>query len=84
MSTNIEKTWHASKKFLAFLVMEIILGGFLFYTIFATKTVDWPTASILTVAMLNMGFIAVAFNAKQAELDRYLRLAALTKGTKEE
>jgi hypothetical protein len=69
----IEKVWHKSKKFLAFLIMEAILGGLAFYTVYNLSAV-----SFLITIVFNMGFIAVAFNAKQAELDKYVRFVALT------
>jgi hypothetical protein len=74
----IEKVWHKSKKFLAFLIMEAILGGLAFYTVYSLGTFGWPVVSFLTAVVFNMGFIAVAFNAKQAELDKYIRFVALT------
>lgn len=74
----MEKVWHKSKKFLAFLIMEAVLGGLAFYTIFHLDSVGWPMSALLMTVVMNMGFIAVAFNAKQAELDKYVRFAALT------
>jgi hypothetical protein len=74
----IEKVWHKSKKFLAFLIMEAVLSGLAFYTVYSLGTFGWPVVSFLTAVVLNMGFIAVAFNAKQAELDKYVRFVALT------
>lgn len=76
--TVIEKVWHKSKKFLAFLIMELILGSLAFYVFFRFQTVEWPMSALLMTIIMNMGFIAVAFNAKQAELDKYVRFAALT------
>ena len=74
----MEKVWHKSKKFLAFLIMEAVLGGLAFYAVFHLETIGWSIASVLITIIMNMGFIAVAFNAKQAELDKYVRFAALT------
>lgn len=74
----IEKVWHQSKKFLAFLIMEAILGGLAFYLVFSVGVVDWPMVVALTCLITNATFTAIAFNAKQAELDRYIRFVALT------
>lgn len=74
----IEKVWHKSKKFLAFLIMEAILGGLAFYTVYSLGAFGWPAVSFLITVVFNMGFIAVAFNSKQAELDKYVRFVALT------
>lgn len=74
----LEKVWHQSKKFLAFLVMEAILAGLAFYLVFTVKAVDWAMVALLTALVTNASFIALAFNAKQAELDRYIRFVALT------
>jgi uncharacterized membrane protein len=76
---DFEKTWHQSKKFLACLVMEVLLGGLTFYMMFraASEVVSWQTTSVLFVLIFNMGFIAVAFNVGQAKLDTYLRLTSI-------
>jgi hypothetical protein len=74
----MEKVWHKSKKFLAFLIMEAVLGGLAFYAVFHLDSIGWPMATLLMTVVMNMGFIAVAFNAKQAELDKYVRFVALT------
>lgn len=74
---TLEKVWYESKKFIAFLLMEVALGALMFYTVYRNLEIGWPVTTVLIALIFNMGFIAVAFNAKQAELDRYIRLASL-------
>ena len=80
---EVEKPWHKSKKFFAFLLMEIFLGLLLFILIFFTKKAEdsvlsWQESALAITLVFTMGFIALAFNSKQAALDQYIRGIALT------
>jgi hypothetical protein len=79
---DYEKAWHHSKKFLAFLVMEILLGSITFYTLHlvAGEHLSWTESLILFALIFNMGFISVAFNLEQAKLDRYTRFVTTFTG----
>lgn len=76
----MEKSWHKSKKFLAFLAMELVFGSLAAYFMFrvATDAIPWTATLVLFALIFNMGFIAVAFNLSQARLDAYVRLAEIT------
>jgi len=80
---QFEKSWVKSKKFLAFLLMEILLSLLLIYMVYCQKgvTFSWPHALVFLGFVFNMGFIAVSFNLEQAKLDKYTRFAAIFRGT---
>ena len=75
---GMEKPWYGSKKFLAFLFMEVILTALAGTALFTQPELGWPLAAFMLGIVLNMGFIALAFNGKQATLDMYVRAMALT------
>jgi len=77
-----EKSWYKSKKFIAFITMEILLFAVLITLVFYTTLSDnfalgWPSASLGVSLVFTMGFLALAFNNKQAALDKYVRGVAL-------
>lgn len=82
---EFEKSWLKSKKFLAFLFMEILLSLLVVYLIYCQKGVDfsWAHTAVFLGFAFNMGFIAVSFNLEQAKLDRYVRFAAIIRGNDE-
>lgn len=75
-----EKAWHHSKKFLAFLLMEIFLFALAAYILHVTRTLDWAHASVMCVVVFSMTSIALAFNSTQAKQDIYTRGIALLGG----
>jgi len=80
--TQLEKPWHQSKKFIGFLIMEMLLFTLLFVFIYTTKIaktteMTWQECVVAISMVFTMGFIALAFNLKQAALDQYLRGMAL-------
>ena len=78
MLTQMEKRWYQSKKFIAFLIMEMIFSSLVVLALFWQKDFNWPIAGFLTSIVFSMGFIAVAFNSKQAMVDMYVRGMALS------
>jgi hypothetical protein len=79
MSSHFEKSPLSSKKFLAFLIAElawkVILGLMLYF--------DVNMALILSTVFVT-GFVEVGFILGQAQLDRFIRLAALATPKTEE
>ncbi len=81
LGNNYEKPFYQSKKFIAFLVMEAILGGLVFYALYALRMapdIAWPLAAFMMGLVVTMGSIALTFNGYQAKLDMYVRGMALT------
>lgn len=74
---DFEKTALKSKKFLAFLLCLIILAG-LAITALITQNVGWPLAAFMLAIVLTIGFLGVGFVFSVAQLDKYVRLAAIT------
>lgn len=80
LAGSYEKRWHQSKKFIAFLLMEIVFCAMAMTALFTQHDLGWPLAAFMTGIVIAMGFLALAFNGKQAELDMYVRAMALTGG----
>jgi len=76
----LDKSWHRSKKFLAFLLMETILLAIIAYVLYVTRVVEWPHAAFLIVTIFSMTSIALAFNTTQARQDIYTRGVAMLGG----
>lgn len=77
---TLEKAWHHSKKFLAFLLMEIFFLAIIVYILYVTRTLEWAHAAVLVVTIFSMASIALAFNSTQAKQDIYTRGMALLGG----
>ena len=76
----VEKAaWH-SKKFLAFLIVEIFLFTMAVLALKWQQNLGWPLASFMLAIVLCMAFIVVAFNLNQTKLDSFVRVAALAAG----
>ena len=73
----VDKVWHKSKKFLAFVLIEVFLFVFTIYILYVTRTLGWAHASVLIANIFSMSAIALAFNTSQAKLDTYVRGMAL-------
>ncbi len=74
---SVEKSWHQSKKFLAFIITESALVTMAILALKWQENLGWPLAAFMVTIVLVMGFISVAFNTKQATQDTFLRLAAI-------
>jgi hypothetical protein len=72
--TDIEKTPLQSKKFLAYLLSNISTKALLFWMIYKGAP-DLVTITTITAA----AFIDVGYILGQAALDKYVRVASITK-----
>ena len=72
----------SSKKFVAFLVGEVswklLMGLLIGMSIREAKIDAWVAAILLSMIVIS-GFLEVVYIGKQADLDRYVRVAAITK-----
>jgi hypothetical protein len=73
-----------SKKFVAFLLMELLLGAMAILALKWQPSLGWPLAAFMVMTVLVMGFIAVMYIGKQADLEKFLKLAAIGTAKKEE
>lgn len=78
--SQFEKPAMKSKKFKAFLFMELLLGGLAVVALVTQPDLGWPLATFMSLIVVTMGAIALAFNGYQASLDKYFRGAALLGG----
>jgi len=74
---NYEKSAMKSKKFLAFLLCVFILAG-LAVTALISQDIGWPLAAFMLAIVFTIGFLGVGFVFSVAQLDKYVRLAAIT------
>jgi len=77
IAKSFEKVWHQSKKFLAFLLMELLLAAIITVALFKQPNLGWPLAAFMLGAVFTMGVIALTFNGYQAKLDMYVRAMTL-------
>ncbi len=78
LSTTFEKRWWQSKKFVAFLLMELLLSGMAIVALLSQPQLGWPLAAYMLGVVVTMGCTALVFNGYQAKLDMYIRGMALT------
>ena len=78
LAFTYEKSWYQSKKFIAFLLMELLLSAMAMVALFTQRNLGWPLAAFMTGIVMTMGAIALVFNGFQAKLDMYVRALALT------
>lgn len=71
------KSMVRSKKFLAFLLMELLLGAMSILALKWQPELGWPLSAFMVMCVLVMGFIAVMYIGKQADLEKFLKLAAM-------
>lgn len=76
----LEKRWYQSKKFLAFLLLLLLLSGFVICLFYWKFDFSWPVASVLLAIIFTMGFVTLAFNDKQALIDKFTRGITLSSG----
>jgi hypothetical protein len=72
-----EKAWHASKKFLAFLLVDSMLAAMAIVALIKQDEIGWPLSAFMVGIVFVMGFVAVSFNSRQADVDKFVRMAAL-------
>ncbi len=81
LAHKFEKPGHKSKKFLAFVMMELLLGFLAVYALDKQPELGWPLAMFMFGIVMTMGAIALVFNGYQAKLDMYIRgMAMVGKG----
>jgi hypothetical protein len=73
-----EKSHLESKKFVAFLVVELGLFALMGLTIFRQELNTLGGQASFMVLAVTAGFVAVGFILGQASLDRYVRVAQIT------
>jgi hypothetical protein len=71
--SDISKPWFRSKKFMAFLLMEILLSALAVFALTTQPDLGWPLSAFMTAIVLTMGAVAFGFNGQQASLDKYLQ-----------
>jgi len=74
---DFEKSALKSKKFWAFLLCLGVLAG-LAVTALLSQEIGWPLAAFMLAIVLTIGFLGVGFVFSVAQLDKYVRLAAIT------
>jgi len=73
-----EKKWYQSKKFIAFLLMEVVFTAVLMLALKWQGEIGWPASTMLISIVFCMCFVAISFNGKLAHLDLFVRSMALT------
>lgn len=79
-----EKAWHQSKKFIAFLVVDSMLAAMAIIALIKQGEIGWPLSAFMVGIVFVMGFVAVSFNSRQADVDKFVRMAALNYAGKKE
>jgi hypothetical protein len=74
----LDKSWFRSKKFLAFVVMELFMEGLAVLALLTQPGLGWPLAAFMLGLVITQGAVAFAFTGQQAALDKYLRGMAIT------
>lgn len=69
----MEKQWYQSKKFIAFLITEVLLAGLAVAALLSQDSLGWPLSGFMIAIVLSIGAVAFGFNGQQAALDKYLR-----------
>jgi formate/nitrite transporter FocA (FNT family) len=75
-----EKAWYASKKFIAFALVEVLMAVMAIVAVKHQANLGWPLSAFMTGIVFVMGFVAVVFLGKQADLDKFVRMAAIQTG----
>ena len=74
---SFEKSALKSKKFLAFLLCILVLAGLAVIALIF-QDIGWPLAAFMLAIVFTIGFLGVGFVFSVAQLDKYVRLAAIT------
>ena len=80
MSVQIEKKWWESKKLGVVMAVEAMLFTLCLLALRWQPDLGWPLAAFMTANAATMGFLAVLYTGKQADLDRYIRISAMNLG----
>ena len=77
LARKFEKPAHKSKKFIAFVFMELLLAFLAVYALEKQPVLGWPLAMFMFGIVVSMGSMALVFNGYQAKLDMFVRGMAL-------
>jgi hypothetical protein len=77
MHDVFEKGWAQSKKFIAFFLVDAMLAAMAIIALIKQDTIGWPLSAFMVGIVFVMGFVAVSFNSRQADVDKFVRMAAL-------
>ncbi len=75
-----EREWYRSKKFWAFLIVEIIMtamGATTLAALILEPRLGWPVATPLLAIIVTQGVVGLTYFGKQAALDQYVRAISL-------
>lgn len=74
---RFEKQWWQSKKFVAFLILEMLFAGLIAAVALLSEQFGWPLASVVLGIVMTMGVIGLTYMGKQAAVDKYVRAMSL-------
>lgn len=77
MHDVFEKGWAQSKKFIAFFLVDAMLCAMAIIALIKQDEIGWPLSAFMVGIVFVMGFVAVSFNSRQADVDKFVRMAAL-------
>jgi len=77
MNDVFEKGWKQSKKFIAFFLTDAMLAAMAIIALVKQSEIGWPLSAFMVGIVFVMGFVAVSFNSRQADVDKFVRMAAL-------
>jgi hypothetical protein len=67
-----EKPWYRSRKYMAFLITQIVMVAITAFTLY-TQKIGWELASFMFGVVVVMGWTTTMFMGKQAECDMFMR-----------
>lgn len=75
---SLEKPIHMSKKFMFAIFAILILAMMAVIALLKQPELGWPLAAFMTGIVFVIGFIVVITIGRQADVDKFVRLAAIT------
>ena len=72
----MEKPWYRSKKFIAFIIVEVFMCAMAIVALFKQPELGWPLATFMVGIVFVMGFCAAWFIGSQAAVDKFVLGAA--------
>jgi hypothetical protein len=76
---DVEKSAHKSKKFLAWLIQQVLMSGMAIVALIKQPELGWPLASYMGGIVFMMGISTMWYLGKQAAVDATVRGYALQK-----
>ena len=77
---RVEKKPHHSKKFLAWLIQQVLMCGMAIVALIKQESLGWPLASFMGGIVFMMGISTMWYLGKQAAVDSAVRGYALMRG----